>query len=313
MRVPASCPIRRQGITTCHSIAEVQGQEAPQMGFVMYAGGACGQLLCVVDFKQAPREAREHMQRYAVIGWGSLIWDLDDLAPHVTGPWRMRAGPRLPMEFARVSPKRKMGLAVCLDETHGVPCRTHVIASLRRRLWRATIDLARRERASPRRIGAVCLESGGRAGAACDRGRCRWLLVRRGRLGWGGLDRSRAELLGDAGRAVHTRCGAFLFARAARRQSRRGCPLHRERARRDRHAAPSEACGRSMVAGPGRASTGAGFRSALVAQPASLMGPIAFRRQDQDGPMISARITSVRSCPWVAPPDRRSLRRQSRL
>ena len=38
--------------------------------------------------------------RYAVLGWGSLLWDLDDLAPKVTGDWHMLAGPALPMEFA---------------------------------------------------------------------------------------------------------------------------------------------------------------------------------------------------------------------
>lgn len=106
------------------------------------------------------------MRRYAVIGWGSLIWDLEILAPHVEGPWRMGEGPRLPMEFARVSPKRKMGLAVCLDAVDGVPCRTHAIASRRGSVWRALIDLARRERASPRRIGAVCRATGVRLGSS---------------------------------------------------------------------------------------------------------------------------------------------------
>ena len=53
--------------------------------------------------------------RIAVIGWGSLIWDLDNLAHLITGDWMMGAGPSLPFEFTRVSPKRKMGLAVCPD------------------------------------------------------------------------------------------------------------------------------------------------------------------------------------------------------
>ena len=69
--------------------------------------------------------------RIAVIGWGSLIWDLDDLAPKVEGEWRMRAGPALPFEFSLVSRKRKMGLAVCLDPENGDECPTHVIASRR--------------------------------------------------------------------------------------------------------------------------------------------------------------------------------------
>jgi hypothetical protein len=35
----------------------------------------------------------------AIIGYGSLIWDLADLAAHVEGPWRRGAGPHLPVEF----------------------------------------------------------------------------------------------------------------------------------------------------------------------------------------------------------------------
>ena len=69
--------------------------------------------------------------RVAVIGWGSLIWDLDDLAPKVAGDWLMRAGPELPFEFSRISPKRKMGLVVCIDPNDGTPCPTHAIRSVR--------------------------------------------------------------------------------------------------------------------------------------------------------------------------------------
>lgn len=104
------------------------------------------------------------MSRYAVIGWGSLIWDLEVLAPHVDGGWRMRKGPRLPLEFSRISPKRRMGLAVCLDPDAGAPCPTHWIRSTRARAARAALDLARRERAVPWRIGHVCLLSGSRHG-----------------------------------------------------------------------------------------------------------------------------------------------------
>lgn len=107
--------------------------------------------------------------RYAVLGWGSLIWDLDDLAPNVALPWQMRAGPALPMEFTRISPKRKMGLAVCLDLDHGVACPTHAIASRRATLEDVVTDLAARERAPTDLIGGVCLASGqqqGREGIA---------------------------------------------------------------------------------------------------------------------------------------------------
>lgn len=100
------------------------------------------------------------MKRYAIIGWGSLIWDLENLAPHVRGDWAMRAGPALPMEFTRVSPKRNMALAVCLDAVHGVGCVTNAIASVRGEIGSAVTDLARRERAPEHLIGDVCLASG---------------------------------------------------------------------------------------------------------------------------------------------------------
>lgn len=100
------------------------------------------------------------MSGYAVIGWGSLIWDLENLGVHVTGDWRMRAGPRLPLEFSRVSPKRKLALAVCLDPEHGAPCHSHWILSRRKGLDAVVEDLARRERAVPERIGAVCVGAG---------------------------------------------------------------------------------------------------------------------------------------------------------
>lgn len=99
--------------------------------------------------------------RYAVLGYGSLIWDLDDLAPHVELPWAMGGGPLLPMEFSRISPKRKMGLVVVLDPDNGVPCPTHAIASVKTDIHSVADDLMRRERAkSIEQIGAVCMNTG---------------------------------------------------------------------------------------------------------------------------------------------------------
>lgn len=93
--------------------------------------------------------------RIAILGWGSLIWDLENLSPHVSGDWHMSGGPLLPMEFSRVSAKRKMGLVVCLDPDVGKDCPTHVIRSSRRKLDDAISDLAIRERSPIDRIGAV--------------------------------------------------------------------------------------------------------------------------------------------------------------
>ncbi len=99
--------------------------------------------------------------RIAVLAWGSLIWDLDDLAPKVEGPWMMRAGPSLPFEFSRISPKRKLGLVLCIDPLAGVPCPTHAILSRRSDIHEAAEDLRARERApAVERIGAFCARSG---------------------------------------------------------------------------------------------------------------------------------------------------------
>ncbi|MEM6973710.1 MAG: hypothetical protein AAF577_12975 [Pseudomonadota bacterium] len=89
----------------------------------------------------------------AIIGFGSLIWELDDLAPRVVGNWMLGAGPSLPLEFTRVSRKRHGALTVVIDHDHGAPCTTHVIRSRRDSLLRAVVDLALRERASPAQIG----------------------------------------------------------------------------------------------------------------------------------------------------------------
>ena len=103
--------------------------------------------------------------RYAILAWGSLIWDLDDLAPHVEGTWRMAAGPMLPLEFSRISPKRRGALVLCLDPAHGDLCRTNVIASERKSPARAMADLAARERAPLHHVGVVCLRTGLARGA----------------------------------------------------------------------------------------------------------------------------------------------------
>lgn len=100
------------------------------------------------------------MPKYAIIGWGSLIWDLDTLAPHVDGGWHIDHGPELPLEFVRVSPKRKNGLTVVIDHDHGERCRSSIIASRRSSGAMARSDLADRERAPLDKIGMIDRQSG---------------------------------------------------------------------------------------------------------------------------------------------------------
>lgn len=89
----------------------------------------------------------------AIIGWGSLIWDLEILEPQVDPRWQRGAGPALPLEFSRVSPKRKKALALIVDPEHGTSCATSLVVSRRKSLEEAVADLAARERAPLERIG----------------------------------------------------------------------------------------------------------------------------------------------------------------
>jgi hypothetical protein len=95
------------------------------------------------------------MERIAIIGWGSLLWDLDDLEPHVTGDWYVDQGPTLPIEFALVSHKRNRALAAVIDHSVGEHVTASVIESSKDSLPEALVDLARRERCDEQHIGAV--------------------------------------------------------------------------------------------------------------------------------------------------------------
>ena len=89
----------------------------------------------------------------AIIAYGSLIWDEDCLAPQITGGWARGTGPALPVEFSRISPKRKQALVLVIDETAPAPVPTSVTTSRRASLHEAAHDLARRERAPIAAIG----------------------------------------------------------------------------------------------------------------------------------------------------------------
>lgn len=100
------------------------------------------------------------MSKIAVIGFGSLLWDLDDLAPRVSGKWKMYQGPVLPLEFSLVSRKRHLALALVIDYLDGAPCPTCVIDSIRSDISASVIDLAERERVEPSNIGFIDRASG---------------------------------------------------------------------------------------------------------------------------------------------------------
>lgn len=96
----------------------------------------------------------------AIIGWGSLLWDLENLTPHVSGEWELDLGPRLPLEFVRVSPKRLDALTVVVDPDHGVACTTSFRLSRQSDVDVAVANLAARERTLAEHIGYVSRQDG---------------------------------------------------------------------------------------------------------------------------------------------------------
>ncbi len=91
--------------------------------------------------------------RIAIVGYGSLIWDLENLEPFVTGQWTLGSGPKMPVEFSRVSPKRKKALVLVIDNSLNHQCGTNIIESSRSYIDDAINDLATRERCKPEMIG----------------------------------------------------------------------------------------------------------------------------------------------------------------
>jgi hypothetical protein len=93
----------------------------------------------------------------AIIGWGSLLWDLDNLSPFVVGDWSINAGPWLPLEFSLVSRKRLGALALAIDEKHGAYSPSSIILSMHSDIIAARSDLAARERTALNAIGFIDL------------------------------------------------------------------------------------------------------------------------------------------------------------
>jgi hypothetical protein len=78
--------------------------------------------------------------KIAVLGWGSLLWDPQQLK--LATPFE-RTGPSLPIEFCRVSKNRRLTLVI--DETYGTLCETYVAASACDTLDEAIENLRLRE------------------------------------------------------------------------------------------------------------------------------------------------------------------------
>ena len=90
----------------------------------------------------------------AILGWGSLIWDPQEL-PHY-GPWKT-GGPRLPLEFSRVSSDGRLTLVI---DPSGPQLPTRFALSPRTDISDAVEDLRKREGAARQHIGFLIAATG---------------------------------------------------------------------------------------------------------------------------------------------------------
>lgn len=84
------------------------------------------------------------MPQIAILGWGSLIWDIRPDFSQTHSTWDAD-GPILPLEFSRVSSTRENSLTLVLDEKCGSPCQVAFARSTRRSVDDAIADLRCRE------------------------------------------------------------------------------------------------------------------------------------------------------------------------
>lgn len=92
--------------------------------------------------------------KVAILGWGSLLWDLKPEFERQHGKWR-GAGPVLKIEFCRVSESRKDALTLVIDPDSGAPCRVAYSMSHRSALAEVVADLRCREGTILANIGSL--------------------------------------------------------------------------------------------------------------------------------------------------------------
>jgi hypothetical protein len=92
-----------------------------------------------------------------ILGWGSLIYDLHELEDQIMLPWQ-DGGPKLPIEFSRISKTRDCALSLVIDPTNGIEIPTQYIVSKRINSKDAACDLRNREGTLIKNIGIIDLE-----------------------------------------------------------------------------------------------------------------------------------------------------------
>ena len=96
--------------------------------------------------------------RICILGWGSLYWDKVPVFDDMHGPWQLD-GPRLKIEFSRVSKKTRLGaLTLVIDPDNGAECQVAYADSKRDDPEDAICDLRNREGTVRNRIGLLFLD-----------------------------------------------------------------------------------------------------------------------------------------------------------
>lgn len=81
----------------------------------------------------------------AFLAWDSLLWEADPVFDAAHGPWAFD-GPRLPLEFTRISAARSSALTLVIDKQHGTTCPVAWSVSSRTVVAEAIKDLQAREK-----------------------------------------------------------------------------------------------------------------------------------------------------------------------
>ena len=92
------------------------------------------------------------MAKFSIIGWGSLIWEPEDLEEFGITPdaWN-DDGPYLPLEFSHISRRRNGALTLVIDN-QGTPCQTYWVP-LDMKEWTKVESILRRREGQ---IDSVC-------------------------------------------------------------------------------------------------------------------------------------------------------------
>jgi hypothetical protein len=90
--------------------------------------------------------------KIAILGWGSLLWDKRPEFDNYHDDWQSN-GPRLHIEYSRISETRNGVLTLVLDAQHGSECQVAYALSKRKNPDDAICDLRSREGTTLKNIG----------------------------------------------------------------------------------------------------------------------------------------------------------------